>query len=144
MKELIMKYGLHKAWALSAIAMIGSLYFSNVLLLPPCVLCWYQRIAMYPLVWILAVGIFRKDRLVWVYALPLAFIGWVIGIYHNLLYYKIIPESLAPCIQGVSCTTKQLEWFGFLTIPLMSLIAFTAIVIILAAYAWTERHEQRN
>ncbi len=144
MKELIMKYGLHKAWALAAIAMLGSLYFSNVLLLPPCELCWYQRIAMYPLVWILAVGIFRKDRLVWVYALPLAVIGWVIGIYHNLLYYKIIPESLAPCIQGVSCTTKQLEWFGFLTIPLMSLIAFTALVAILVTYAWTERHEQRN
>jgi disulfide bond formation protein DsbB len=144
MKELITKYGLHITWAMSAVAMIGSLYFSQILLLPPCVLCWYQRIAMYPLVWILAVGIFRKDRMVWLYALPLAVIGWIIGIYHNLLYYKIIPESLAPCIQGVSCTTKQLEWFGFLTIPLMSLIAFTIIVIILSVYAWMERHEQRS
>ncbi len=115
------------AWIQSLVAMVGSLFFSEVMGLPPCVLCWYQRIAMYPLVWILGVGIFTKDKNSIKYALPLAVVGWLIAAYHNLLYYGIIPESSGPCIQGVSCTTKFFEWFGFVTIPLLSLAAFTVI-----------------
>jgi disulfide bond formation protein DsbB len=117
------------AWAASLIATLGSLYFSNVLHLPPCILCWYQRIGMYPLIVILGIAAIRKEYHVWRYALPLSVIGLLIAIYHNLLYYKILPESAAPCVQGISCTTQQLLWFGFLTIPLMSLIGFTIIVI---------------
>lgn len=113
---------------------LGSLYFSEIAKLPPCVLCWYQRICMYPLVIILSVGIWKKDKNAIFMALPLAVIGTAIAIYHNLLYYNIIPESLAPCTSGISCTTKQLELFGFLTIPLMSLVAFIAITTLLLTY----------
>lgn len=144
MKEIIKKYGLHFVWIVSAAALLGSLYFSEILKLPPCVLCWYQRVTLYPMVVILAVGIIRRDWLVWMYALPLVLVGWLVSIYHNLLYFKILPETVAPCLAGVSCTTKFLKVFGFLDIPLMSLIAFTAVLIVLAAYAWIERHEQRN
>src|SRR3989344_6830854 len=105
------------AWLQALLASLGSLYFSEVMLLPPCVLCWYQRIVMYPLVWILAVGIYKKDRNSVVYALPLAVVGLLIAIYHNLLYYGIVAEGSGPCIQGVSCTTKFFEWFGLVTIP---------------------------
>jgi disulfide bond formation protein DsbB len=82
---------------------------------------------MYPLVIIFGVAILKKDKLFTYYAWPLIAIGWLIGVYHNLLYYNILPEVAAPCIQGVSCTTKFIEWFGFVTIPLLSLVGFTIL-----------------
>ena len=124
----------HVAWAQALVATMGSLYFSEIMHLPPCVLCWYQRIALYPLVAILAVGILRKDKAVALYALPFALAGLSIAVYHNLLYWKILPESVAPCTLGISCTTKFFEWFGFITIPLMSLTAFSVLTLILITY----------
>jgi len=61
--------------------------------------------------------------------LPLSVIGLLISIYHNLLYYKIIPDTLAPCSLGVSCTTKFIEFFGFVTIPFLSFLSFLFIVV---------------
>lgn len=119
------------AWILATIATLGSLFFSEVMKFPPCVLCWYQRICMYPLVLILLAGMFPVSKSVVKYSLPLVLSGWVIAVYHNLLYYNIIPESAAPCVQGISCTTKFIEWFGFVTIPFLSLMAFTSILILL-------------
>ncbi len=83
---------------------------------------------MYPLVVIFTIGILTKDKLVSWYALPLASVGLLISIYHNLLYYNIIPEAAAPCRNGVSCTTKFIEWFGFVTIPFLSMVAFLILV----------------
>ena len=123
------------AWATAFAATLGSLYFSEVLKFPPCVLCWYQRICVYPLVIVLLVGILKKERDLALYVLPLSIIGMIISIYQNLLYYNILPESAAPCITGVSCTTKFIEYFGFLTIPLLSLIALTIITVSMIAYA---------
>lgn len=131
MLDFIKKYSLYGAWSAALLSMVGSLYFSNVMNLPPCVLCWYQRIAMYPLVVILAVGIVKKDRNVSLYALPLAIIGFIIAIYHNLLYYNILPESIAPCTAGISCTTKLIKVFGFIDIPMLSLLGFAFIVVLL-------------
>jgi disulfide bond formation protein DsbB len=103
---------------------LGSLYFSEVMKFPPCVLCWYQRAFMYPLVFVFGTGLWRNDKAVWTYALPLAFFGLLIAGYHNLLYYGFISEGLVPCQKDLSCTTRQLELFGFITIPLMSLAGF--------------------
>lgn len=116
------------AWALALIAMAGSLFFSEVMLLPPCVLCWYQRIAMYPLIAIFGIGLFQQQTSAWVFAFPLIVIGWGIAIYHNLLYYHLIPESVGPCTKGFSCTAVQIEWAGFITIPLLSLSAFSMLL----------------
>lgn len=117
------------AWVQALVATLGSLFFSEVLHLLPCLLCWYQRILMYPLVAILTVGILLRDpRLRW-YVLPLSGLGLVIALYHNLLYYGILPEGIVQCTTGVSCTQRQLEWLGFITIPLLSLTAFTIITI---------------
>jgi disulfide bond formation protein DsbB len=102
--------------------------------LPPCVLCWYQRIAMYPLVVIVAAGIVIGDGKWKWYALPLTVTGFAISVYHNLLYYGLIPESITPCTEGISCTSRQIEWLGFITIPLMALTAFTLILILLLKY----------
>lgn len=132
---------LYAAWLQAAIATAGSLFFSEAMQLPPCVLCWYQRIAMYPLVILIAIGIVRKDPTVRLYALPLSVLGLAISIYHNLLYYDVIPESITPCTSGVSCTSRQIEWLGFITIPLMSLTAFLIVTACLLINFRTSRKE---
>lgn len=125
---------LYISCSLAIIATFGSLFFSEVMKLPPCVLCWYQRILMYPLAAILVVGILRKDKFVYQYVLPLSILGLLVSIYHNLLYYKILPESIQPCMTGISCTTKQIELFGFITIPLMSFATFAIITVCMLIY----------
>jgi disulfide bond formation protein DsbB len=128
-------YLLRLGFALSVIATTGSLYFSEVMKLPPCVLCWYQRICMYPLVVLFGICLSVKDkkvRDVFHYALGLISVGTGIALYHNLLYYGIIPDSITPCTQGISCTARQIEWLGFITIPLLSLVSFSLLFIISA------------
>ena len=127
MKKFVQKHILFIALSQALTAMLMSLFFSEVLHFTPCVLCWYQRICMYPLVAILSVGILREDKKIHQYVLPLSVGGFLISIYHNLLYYHILPESIAPCTAGVSCTTRLIVWFGFISIPLLALIAFTVI-----------------
>lgn len=119
------------SWIIASFATMGSLFFSEVMSYPPCLLCWYQRICMYPLAVILMVGLFPFEKAVLKFSFPLVVIGFLIALYHNLLYYEILPESAAPCSQGVSCTTAQLEWLGFITIPLLSLTAFFLLFILL-------------
>ncbi len=126
---LTAKTFLYIAWIQSLLALVGSLYFSEVMDLPPCVLCWYQRILMYPLALIFAIGMLRKDQGLHLYVLPFSILGFAVAVYHNLLYWQILPESVAPCEAGISCTTKFFEWFGFITIPFMSLTAFTVITV---------------
>lgn len=121
-------------WIQALLAMLGSLFFSEIWKLPPCTLCWYQRIFMYPLVFIIPVAIIKKDKNLPFFVLPLSIVGLVISIFHNLLYYGIISESQAPCITGVSCTTKFFEWFGFVTIPLLSLLAFAVITMLMIIF----------
>lgn len=125
---------LYLAWAQSLIALLGSLYFSNYLNLPPCLLCWYQRIFVFPQVILLTVGIILKDHRVSLYSLSLLSVGWIISLYHNLIYYHLIPDTLSPCISGVSCTTRLVEYFGFLTIPLLSFLAQTVIITCLVIF----------
>jgi disulfide bond formation protein DsbB len=122
------------AWVIALVATVGSLFFSEVMGLPPCVLCWYQRIAVYPLVLIIGTGIITRDGQMKYYALPLCLAGFAVSVYHNLLYYGVIPESITPCAQGVPCTERQIEWLGFITIPLMGLAAFLSLALCLLLY----------
>ncbi|MGB6289147.1 MAG: disulfide bond formation protein B, partial [Desulfobulbales bacterium] len=118
-------------WLVSSVSAMGSLFFSYVMEFAPCVLCWYQRIFLFPLVIILAVGLFPIDKSVVKYALPLAIAGWLTAAYHNLLYVGIVPESIQPCSQGVSCTEEYIDLFGFLSIPMLSLLSFSTIIALL-------------
>ena len=111
------------------IAMCGSLYFSEVAGYIPCTLCWYQRILMYPLTAILLVGLLRRDRHLPYYVLPLSLFGLCISTYHYLLEKTDIFSGSTACRQGVSCTTQWINWFGFVTIPFLALIAFLIISI---------------
>ncbi len=130
---------LFAAWLLSTLATAGSLFFSSVMELPPCVLCWYQRIALFPLVAILPVGLFPFDPRAVRYALPLAGAGWLVAAFHNLVYIGVIPESLQPCSEGVSCSARNLSLFGFVSIPLLSLVGFSALVALLVVLLRRER-----
>ena len=118
-------------WLVASISTLASLFFSYVIGFVPCVLCWYQRICLFPLVIILAVGLFPFDKKVVKFALPLAIAGWLTALYHNLLYSGVIPENIQPCTQGVSCTEKYIELFGFLSIPMLSLLSFSTIITLL-------------
>jgi len=118
-------------WLLVSVSALGSLFFSYVMEFAPCVLCWYQRIFLFPLVLILAIGLFPFDKKVVKYTLPLAIVGWLTAVYHNLLYAGIIPESIQPCSQGVSCTEEYINLFGFLSIPMLSLLSFSTIIALL-------------
>jgi disulfide bond formation protein DsbB len=118
-------------WLLVTGATLGSLFFSEIMGLPPCSLCWYQRIFMFPLPLIMLVGLFPFDARVVRYALPVAVGGVLVALYHSLLHLGIIPESAAPCQQGISCSDASLSLFGFLSIPMLSLLAFSTVVALL-------------
>ena len=119
------------AWVVAASATLGSLFFSEVMKVPVCVLCWYQRIAMYPLVLILAVGLFPYEPKVVRYAGPLAGVGWLIAMFHVLLVAGIVPERVQPCVQGIPCSETHISLLGFLSIPVMSLLIFSLIGVLL-------------
>jgi disulfide bond formation protein DsbB len=118
-------------WLIACVSTLGSLFLSEVMGFAPCVLCWYQRIVMYPLVIILPIGLFPFDRNVVRYAFPLSVAGVLLAGFHLLLVAGYIPESIKPCVQGVPCSEVQVEWFGFVTIPLLSGLSFLAIAALL-------------
>ncbi len=132
--DLLAATSRHIALLAAWIAMCGSLFFSEVLGWVPCELCWYQRILMYPLAVILAVGILRRDRGLHLYVLPLSVLGAAVALYHHLL----IKTSWFPpprCTLGVPCNVDYLNRFGFITIPFLALIAFLIITLMMIAWA---------
>lgn len=119
-------------WLLVSVSTTISLFFSTVLEYEPCVLCWYQRMCLFPMIFILGAGLFPTfDKSVIKYALPLSIAGGMTAFYHTLLYAGIIPESIQPCSKGVSCTEKYFELFGFVSIPMLSFLAFSTLVTLL-------------
>ena len=122
---------LYPAWILAIVATAGSLYFSEVRHFVPCVMCWYQRILMYPLVLILGVATYRQDGKAFAYSLPLSVLGMLVALYHVL--HQKIPGfgSAAVCRGGVACDVQYIDWLGFISIPVLSLTAFTGITVLL-------------
>ncbi len=110
------------------ISMLGSLYYSEVRGYIPCQLCWYQRILIYPIVVIIIVGLIRNDKKLYLYVLPLGIIGWLIAFYHVLLQNGIVSETSITCDITASCGSKYVNYFGFMSIPVMALIAFSVII----------------
>src|SRR5512147_1783306 len=119
------------AWLVASVSTLGALFFGEVMKVPTCVLCWYQRIFMFPLALVLPIGMFPFDRKVVRYALPLAALGWPIAAFHVLLAAGVVPEDIKPCTQGVPCSEQVIAWFGFVTIPLLALASFSIIIVLL-------------
>lgn len=120
-------------WLAAAVGTLGSLFFSQVMGLVPCSLCWVQRIFLFPLAIVFTVGLFPLDVKVGRYAMPLVVGGWLVALYQNLLVWGIVEETLSPCQAGVSCSEVDFALFGFVTIPLLSLAAFTVMAGLLVA-----------
>lgn len=129
--EMFEKYGLYFSWLIALFASAGSLYFSEIMGFAPCTLCWVQRIFMYPLVVILGIASYRNDRQIITYVLPLTLIGGSIALFQYLEQKIPALASIAPCKVGVPCDFEYINWFGFVTIPFLSLVSFTLITVIL-------------
>ena len=118
----------------SLTAMLGSLYFSEIIGLTPCLLCWYQRIMMYPIVPLSLVGLWYRDHMLPKYVLPLSVAGFITAGYHYVLqmYKPAADNPLFNFTKGsVACTTIDISFFGFITIPLLSFMAFVLISVAL-------------
>lgn len=131
---------LYLAWVVALVATLGSLYFSEVRGFNPCILCWYQRICMYPLALLLGIAAFRGDLKIRSYALPLAALGWLTALYQNAETWGWVPVLKACSINpAASCGTPWEVWGRgndalntTITIPVLSMIAFTLIIALLS------------
>lgn len=132
------RHCLYLAWFVSVIAVAGSLYLSEVLHYEPCRLCWFQRIFMYPQLILLGIATYRGDKHIIPYVLPLCLIGGSISLYHYAEQKIPALSKILPCTIGVPCNEDYLNFLGFITVPLLALIAFALIAILL----WTGRQEE--
>ena len=124
------KKSLFFSFVVALTATVGSLYFSEVAHFEPCKLCWFQRIFMYPLPLMLGISLWKKTKDVDKYVLPLSIIGLLVAAYHY--YFQVTGNPLIPCSTvgfSVSCSERFFTYFGYITIPWMSLSAFLLIVI---------------
>lgn len=130
--NLFLKKGSLLSFIIALLATLGSLFFSEIAHYTPCVLCWYQRIFMYPQAMILGIAFFRKEKVA-IYSLALSVIGVVLSGYHYALQVGAIHE-IVPCSTGptfaVSCANKPFMTFGYITIPMMAFSAFALIIVI--------------
>lgn len=132
--ELTQNYGPYLALAVALTAMLGSLYYSEIVGFIPCTLCWYQRVLMYPLNLIIIVGILKRDEYLPLYVLPMSVIGLLMSGYHYSLQLGLLPDTGCTI---VSCSARYVNYFGFITIPAMALTAFILITVIMAAVKWS-------
>lgn len=127
--------------ALTATA--GSLYFSEVAGFEPCALCWYQRMAMYPLALVLLVAAVRGDLGARRYVPPIAALGALISIYH-IGVERLPGLPTGSCSVDAPCDLIWVERFGFVTIPVMALAGFVAIITLLLVYAGAPQPEPES
>ncbi len=133
-------YGGILALLVALTAMLGSLYFSEVVGFVPCTLCWYQRILMYPLVLITVVGILKQDAFLPFYVLPFSILGMGISTYHVMLQNGVFSPS-SSCTAGVPCTVRYVNYMEFVTIPMMALTAFVLITAVMGATYWAFKRD---
>ena len=119
------------AWLVALVSTLGALFASEVLDMAPCLLCWYQRIAMFPLVILLGLALLPFDARIVRYTLPLAALGGAVALYHALLVWGVVPKDIVPCGHGPSCSEADVIFFGFVNFPLLSLASFAVIAVLL-------------
>lgn len=129
-RDALGQTALWMAFAVAAVTTFGSLWLSEAENLPPCVLCWYQRIAMYPLAVILAIAAIRDDAAVARYAIPLAAIGAAISAWH-IGVQRLPGLPSGSCSLDVPCSSIYVEVLGFITIPTMALAGFLGVITLL-------------
>ena len=121
------------SWLIALAALLTTLYLSDIAMWPVCHLCWYQRICLYPQVIILAMAAFKDDRSIFRYTLALSGIGLIFAIYQYLMQlFPITFEGITLCGAGPSCSTLNMNWLGFITLPLISVIGFLLLIAVQA------------
>jgi disulfide bond formation protein DsbB len=121
------KYGLYFAWAIALVGFIFSFYYGELLHIEPCRLCWYQRIALFPLALILGIAAYRDDKGIFRYATPLAFFGLIVALYQALSIHFPVLQGAFEC--GKECAKPIFILFGWLTFPDLSVIGFSLILV---------------
>ncbi len=120
------------AWLIATASSLGALFIGEVMGQTPCNLCWFQRAFMFPLAVILMIATVSSTGLgSWRYALPVAGIGWAIAVYHNLLNFGVIERAIIPCGAGPSCSGSNMTILGNISIPALSLGAFSLIILLM-------------
>jgi disulfide bond formation protein DsbB len=133
LRRLLSGYELWLAFAVSAIATGGSLFFSEIAHFVPCELCWFQRICMYPLSIVTLVGAIANDHRVARYLLPLPVVGSGVSIYHLLVEHGVVAETQACLVSAPGgCATKWIDEFDYVTIPALALTGFSLAFAFLA------------
>ena len=127
------------AWVIAAVTTVGSLYYSKVQGYPPCELCWYQRIAVYPFTVILAIAAWRRDAAIRIYAIPVLAIGAVIAGYNHWIQAYPPESGSAFCTADTPCTARYVWEFGFVSLPFMALSACVFMIVLLAVARPTRR-----
>ncbi|EFH12947.1 disulfide bond formation protein B [Pseudoroseomonas cervicalis] len=124
------------AWLVALAASLGALFIGEVMGQAPCSLCWYQRIFMFPLAVLLGIACYRGDTGIGRYALPLAAIGWLLAGWHALLFYGLVAEAVQPCsAAGPACDGAGMLLAGLVPLPLLSLAAFSLLLLLLSLAA---------
>ncbi|MFD1850017.1 disulfide oxidoreductase [Oceanobacillus bengalensis] len=119
------------AWSQAFVAMAGSLFYSEAMGYIPCELCWYQRVLMYPLVIIYGVAAIKKDISIALPGLIMSGLGMFVSAYHYLVQkVPAFQEMGGSCTGGVPCNAIYVNYFGFITIPFLALVAFVVIFVV--------------
>lgn len=118
-------------WVVSMIAMFGSLFLSEIKGFVPCTLCWYQRILMYPITLLMGVALWRNEKKIIPYIIPMSVLGMGISLTHYLKQKIPTFDKIVQCEAGIPCNVEYINWFGFITIPFLSFAAFTIITVAL-------------
>lgn len=123
---------------LSLSAIVSSLVYSEIIGYPPCLFCWWARVFFYPQFVFFAIALWKKDRGILKYSLGLTVLGLCVSTYHYII--ETVGFSPLPCeVGGVSCLSRYVYEFGFITIPLMGLIGFLALFLSLLV---TKRYDK--
>jgi len=131
------------AFIVAALATAGSLYFSEIAHFEPCKLCWFQRIAMYPLVVLLGIAAVRRDPGIGIYVKALALIGALISTYHVALEW--VPSlDTGACGLGPACTVIWFRALGFISLPTLALTAFVLIITLLSLHGPAEPDDEED
>lgn len=129
--DFVSKRAVLFSFIVALVAMLGSLFYSEVAGFDPCKLCWLQRIFMYPQAILFGVAILKRDRNLSDYSIVLSSVGAVIAGYHYLLQRGIAPAASCSAVgYSVSCSRVFVMNLGYITIPLMAFSAFLLILLL--------------
>jgi disulfide bond formation protein DsbB len=131
LKPLLSRNYREISFVVALTATAGSLYMSNVLGWTPCNLCWFQRILMYPLVFLTGTSLVLDKEDVADYVLPLAMTGFGIAAYHAVVQRFEQFQSAGCSVTAVSCSTTYTFWYGYITISVLAATAFAAVIFLM-------------